>query len=437
LRQSTYSTILRNDNNGFYLLLTNSGDPDGTWNSLRPFMVSLPSGSVNIGSGALNVTHGGNIGVGTASTTSKMVVQPSSSWSDEVPLFEVKNKYGIPVFAVFNNGVKINIEHDPDGVKGPKGGFAIGGYDYTKGGTVTLMNITPDSIRFNINNKNTKGPKGGFAIGGYGAVKGTINEDFMYITPAASSEGEFNTFIGHKSGNSNVQGDYNTFIGINTGKANIDGDANTFMGLDAGTANTYGNSNVAIGNMALYQNTLGGYNVALGYLAGYGNTVGDANVFLGQYAGYSETGSNKLYIGCSNAIYGDLITNKVVINGKNNPNSRTFFVNGNAGGYSAWYNDSDARLKRDIITIPDALNKVLSLRGVNFYWRDPEEGMESLQMGFIGQEAEKIIPEVVTADSEHYSMQYSPITALLVEAIKEQQEQIEAMKAEIEELKKR
>ncbi len=428
LRQSTYSTILRNDNSAFYMLLTNSGDPDGTWNSLRPFSVNLTSGNVNIGNGALNVTHGGNIGVGTASTTTKMVLQPSGTWSDEVPLFEVKNKYGIPVFAVFNNGVKINIEHDPDGVKGPKGGFAIGGYDYTKGGTVTLMNITPDSVRFNINNENLKGPKGGFAIGGFDYTKGDINEDFLYITPQQSDAGQYNTFFGYLAGNSNQNGNYNTFIGTNAGTLNLSGNSNVFLGYDAGTKNESGGHNVSLGMMSLGQNTKGGFNVALGDLAGYGNIVGDGNIFLGREAGYSENGSDKLYIGVYNAIYGDLETNKIVINGKYNPNNRTFFVNGSAGGGTAWYNDSDQKLKRDIVTIPDALDKILKLRGVNFNWINPLEGMEGLQMGFIGQEAVEVIPEVVSVIEDHYSMQYAPITALLVEAVKEQQKQIEELK---------
>ena len=67
-------------------------------------------------------------------------------------------------------------------------------------------------------------------------------------------------------------------------------------------------------------------------------------------------------------------------------------------------------------------------------------------MGFIAQEVEPVIPEVVSNDGAQYSMQYAPITALLVEAIKEQQKEIEelklknkeidALKAEIELLKK-
>ncbi len=48
LRQSNYSTFFRNDNSTFYLMLTNSGNPDGSWNSFRPFSVDLASGRTSL-----------------------------------------------------------------------------------------------------------------------------------------------------------------------------------------------------------------------------------------------------------------------------------------------------------------------------------------------------------------------------------------------------
>ena len=110
--------------------------------------------------------------------------------------------------------------------------------------------------------------------------------------------------------------------------------------------------------------------------------------------------------------------------------ARKLSVNGDAGGTTAWYNDSDERLKKNIVTIPDALDRVQQLRGVTFEWKDTKAHPTGNQMGFIAQEAKKIIPEVVSQVGEYYSMQYAPITALLTEAIKEQQVQIKALKAE-------
>ncbi len=83
---------------------------------------------------------------------------------------------------------------------------------------------------------------------------------------------------------------------------------------------------------------------------------------------------------------------------------------------------SDERVKTDIKTIPDALNKVLQLRGATFI----KDNKKSI--GVIAQEIQKVIPEVVTVpDGEDglASVAYGNIVGLLIEAIKEQQGQID------------
>lgn len=129
----------------------------------------------------------------------------------------------------------------------------------------------------------------------------------------------------------------------------------------------------------------------------------------------------------------DILENGNVGIGTDNP-TRKLFVNGDAGGTGAWQNDSDKRLKKNIKTIPNALEKVNNLRGVYFKWKEIENHSKGLQMGFIAQEAEEVIPEVVSLNSKYYSMQYAPITALLVEAVKEQNQKF---KIQISELTKR
>ena len=111
--------------------------------------------------------------------------------------------------------------------------------------------------------------------------------------------------------------------------------------------------------------------------------------------------------------------------------SRKLYVNGDAGGTGVWHNDSDRRLKRNIETIPSALDKVNKLRGVNFEWIDTENHSSGVKMGFIAQEAKEIIPEVVSKNGEYYSMQYASITALLVEAVKEQNKEFRTQNAEL------
>ena len=82
---------------------------------------------------------------------------------------------------------------------------------------------------------------------------------------------------------------------------------------------------------------------------------------------------------------------------------------------------SDERLKSDIETIDNALDKVMNMRGVS-YTKQAEKGI-----GVIAQEIEKVLPEVVT-DGEYKSVAYGNIVGVLIEAIKEQQKQIDELK---------
>lgn len=76
---------------------------------------------------------------------------------------------------------------------------------------------------------------------------------------------------------------------------------------------------------------------------------------------------------------------------------------------------SDIALKEDVSTIANALDKVNSLRGVNFTWKNTKEK----SIGLIAQEVENIIPEIVDSTGMFKTMSYNNLVALLVEAIKE------------------
>ena len=107
-------------------------------------------------------------------------------------------------------------------------------------------------------------------------------------------------------------------------------------------------------------------------------------------------------------------------------------VNGvirNATGVVA--NVSDVRLKRDIQPLEGSLEKVKALQGVSFHWKDAEKDKTyGLQRGFIAQDVEKVIPEwVKTAPDGIKSLEKVGVEAILVEAIKEQQSQIEGLKS--------
>ena len=102
------------------------------------------------------------------------------------------------------------------------------------------------------------------------------------------------------------------------------------------------------------------------------------------------------------------------------------------GTHGTYHESSDVRLKENITTIPDALNKVESLRGVNFTWKDTENKGSNLRMGFIAQEVEEVIPEVVHTQNDERktkAVEHQYITGLLVEAIKELSNKVKDLEA--------
>jgi Chaperone of endosialidase len=96
-------------------------------------------------------------------------------------------------------------------------------------------------------------------------------------------------------------------------------------------------------------------------------------------------------------------------------------------------NGSDARMKKDIRNLSKVLDKVLSLRGVSFQWKDSKQ--ETLpRLGMIAQEVETLFPELVEMGPNNMrAINYSGFIAILIEAIKEQQQQIEKLSLQISE----
>ena len=98
-----------------------------------------------------------------------------------------------------------------------------------------------------------------------------------------------------------------------------------------------------------------------------------------------------------------------------------FTASGNVTAYS------DERLKENIKPIGNAVDKVKQLRGVTYDWK--ETGKASV--GVIAQEVEAVFPELVVENEEYKSVDYGKLTSVLIEAIKEQQAQIDELKAKL------
>jgi len=375
--------------------------------------------------------------------------------------------YDDTLMIITNSQIKTFVDGNPG--KGLARSYSVASSTTQKGTQSSLLNFSKDNLFLGLTaGSNINQGKYNVFIGNESGklTTGPIPDMFMpgflntfvgHQSGMGATNSESNTYIGAFSGTLNADGDNNTFVGSNSGSKNTgysntfvgsyacgynagNGYYNTFLGNLAGSTNTTGYKNLFLGRSAGEANATGYNNVYIGEYTGGANISGFGNVFLGNRAGSAETGSNRLYIDNSNTtsplIYGDFANNRVVINGNgtNNINNRTFFVNGSAGGTGAWWNDSDLRLKKNIATIPDALNKVNKLRGVNFDWIDGGMHEKGRQMGFIAQEAEKIIPEVVSSENNHYSMQYASVTAILVEAVKELSSQNKSQSARFDKI---
>ena len=94
---------------------------------------------------------------------------------------------------------------------------------------------------------------------------------------------------------------------------------------------------------------------------------------------------------------------------------------------------SDGRLKRNVRTLDTALDTVQKLRGVSYDWKHDN----SSDIGFIAQEVAQVVPSLCHGSEEDgYALDYPSMNALLVEAVKQQQQQIKALSAKVEKLSK-
>ena len=311
------------------------------------------------------------------------------------------------------------------------------GYKNTAVGyTALLYNTTGDrntAIGQGALQSNTTATRN-VAIGNWAMGWNTTGSRNIAIGNATLSEnttGYTNTAVGNYAMGLNTTGFYNVAVGgsslaaITTGHRNVaigtgslstntTGERNTAVGHAAMYYNTKGQYNTALGVEALSNNTTGKFNTVLGTYAGFKNVSGSSNVFIGYKAGYKEKGSQKLYIANSSKsplVYGDF-------------NKKTLKVNGKMYA-TKFITSSDARLKTDIRPLNNALDTVLSLQGKQY--RLIDEAVNQTDIGLIAQDVEKVLPQIVTQSEDGYkAIDYQSLTAVLIEAMKEQQGQFTA-----------
>ena len=92
---------------------------------------------------------------------------------------------------------------------------------------------------------------------------------------------------------------------------------------------------------------------------------------------------------------------------------------------------SDQRLKTNIETLQNSIETLKKINTFKFTWKDTGK----TSYGVIAQEIENILPELVKNDGDYKSVSYIPLVAFLIDAIKEQQEQIDKIIQELRLLK--
>jgi hypothetical protein len=270
-----------------------------------------------------------------------------------------------------------------------------------------------------------------------------------------NTTGSFNTASGSVVLNSNTTGSGNTGYGAFVLRDNTTGSDNTASGAYALYSNATGSSNVASGayalysntstsNMAsgtyaLYSNTTGASNTAVGSDALYNNTTGSYNTAVGAIAGPDPsnpgltnstaigafadvTESNALVLGSTAAQNG--IANVLVgIDVPSPTNILTVLQGGGNAIADGWSTYSSRRWKTNIHPLENALGKVEQLRGVSYDLKDSGKH----EIGVIAEEVGQVVPEVVSYEKngkDARGVDYSKLTALLIEAVKQQQKQI-------------
>ncbi len=303
-----------------------------------------------------------------------------------------------------------------------------------------------------------------------GANSTAIGNSFFGARGGASNTtGSSNAFFGFEAGQINTEGSNNSYFGFGAGRGNTTAFNNSFFGAHTGEEST-GFSNAFFGAFAGRDNTIGFGNTFLGNASGIDNTTGIENTLVGDLSNVAATGltnatavgsravvgqSNALVLGSVAGINNASTTINVGI-GTTTPQNR-LHVNGiirvetlgSAGTTSLCRNasnqistcSSSLRYKNSIEPYLDGFEIVNRLHPIAFIWKDG--GMRDLGLG--AEDVEKVEPLLVTYNEKGVAegVKYDRIAVVLLNAIKEQQAQIErqeeklgSLEARIEELER-
>jgi hypothetical protein len=267
----------------------------------------------------------------------------------------------------------------------------------------------------------------------FGTEAGFYNEQnmgsfFGYRAGYRNRGGFGNALFGAKAGLENQYGGDNSFFGYEAGM-NSTGDSNSFFGEGAGTVNTTGSSNTALGRNADFSVGDLTYATAIGAGSVASN---DNSVVLGRSADTVRIPGNLNTTG-STTVNGNFILGSGGTALFNSPITLSASGLGTAGSADLCRNasfqialcSSSLRYKTNVERSQLGLNLVNRLQPVTFDWKDG--GMHDLGLG--AEDVAAIEPLLVTynAKGEVEGVKYDRLGVVLINAVKEQQRQIEEL----------
>ena len=229
----------------------------------------------------------------------------------------------------------------------------------------------------------------------------------------------------------NATGNDNTGSGALALSNSTSGSSNTAVGFESLYFNGGGSNNTAVGSFGLGNNTSGNNNIGVGYFAGQNIVAGNNNIEIGASGSGDESGA--IRIGTQGTQTNTFIAgiNNATVTGS------AVFINSNG---QLGVTSSSIRYKDDVRDMGESSDALMLLRPVTFrYKKANENGSKPLQYGLIGEEVQKIYPELVVygRDGQVESVQYHQLPALLLNEVQKEHRTIERQQEQIQELEAR
>lgn len=491
------TVIHRNDGTNYYILLSNTGTvATDTWNGLRPFYINTGSGRLHSNngqtiagglstSGTITLTDSAIINHHVTSTADKIRVYNSSSYT--IGMMSARKHGKLNDWAMtftFNNETDRGFLWRHTGHNANSGAMSLstdGGLAVSRGinvgkgtgstgwndhplyvdnswqtgqnnsYTVALIDSDTSGVSAFTANRSVTGLRVDMDTSKSGSTRTNGNRWYQYGVSATCDASQFcyeqrgvyafakTSANGSSQGSQTVMGAYTyaqayasagavNAYGIHSlayrGGGCSGGTLYAVYGRAQNTTNGSGKSGNAVGGYFEVQcdeDTIADAKAVFSHIDRNGGTVTTGYLYYGSYSGSVTTKRGIWLSGSSESSIAGNLT-----------------CSGNITAYS------DIKLKENIEDLENSLDKVCKLRGVSFNRKDLEG--KPRQIGVIAQEIEQVVPEVVSESpildekgketgETTKGVSYGHLTAVLIEAIKEQQEQINILKKEIRLLK--